>query len=180
MLTRRIKMAVGAALVTGAVATATPAAAGDVSVGIRIGRDFALVFNGDDHRRDRRFDSYAYSGYQSGYWYTNFRPAKRRHWNTRYRAFDCHPAFKYGYFDGRRARIEAVMCYNSWGDFFIVPGSRYVVALHDGRYWGRNRRWVDDRRWDYSRRWNDERYRWQRERDRDGPDRWRDSRRVRW
>jgi len=171
MLKHSIKAIIGAAMASGVIAYSAPASADQISIGIRIGRDFALGFNADDYRHDRHYRPYAYDGFQSSYWYTHSRPIKRHRWNSRYRAYDCLSAFKFGYYNGRRARIEAVMCFDRFGNYFIVPGSRYVVAIYDGRRWGGNRRWIDDRRWDYSRRWNGERDRWSRERTRYDGDR---------
>ena len=40
---------------------------------------------------------------------------------------DCHATSKIGYLDGVKGKIGGTMCYDSYGDAFVVPGSRYVI-----------------------------------------------------
>jgi len=42
----------------------------------------------------------------------------------------CHKVYKHGYYHGRKARIGGTQCYDSYGNPYIVQGSRYVVEYY--------------------------------------------------
>ena len=44
-----------------------------------------------------------------------------------YNAGNCHPTSKIGYFDGYQGKIGGTMCYDEYGDPYIVRGSRYLI-----------------------------------------------------
>lgn len=47
-----------------------------------------------------------------------------------YRDDGCHKVYKHGYYHGRKARIGGTQCYDSYGNPYIVRGSRYVVEYY--------------------------------------------------
>lgn len=42
----------------------------------------------------------------------------------------CHNVSKDGYAHGRNARIGGTMCYDRYGQGYVVPGSRYVIHYY--------------------------------------------------
>ncbi len=42
----------------------------------------------------------------------------------------CHPVSKDGYSRGRHARIGGTMCYDHYGQGYVVRGSRYVIHYY--------------------------------------------------
>jgi len=42
----------------------------------------------------------------------------------------CHKVSKRGYYHGREARIGGTQCYDSYGNPYIVRGSRYVIEYY--------------------------------------------------
>jgi len=44
--------------------------------------------------------------------------------------YDCRKVSKHGYYHGRKARIGGTMCYDRYGDPYIVQGSRYVIDYY--------------------------------------------------
>ena len=42
----------------------------------------------------------------------------------------CHPVYKYGYHNGYRAKIGGTMCYDRYGNGYVVRGSRYVIEYY--------------------------------------------------
>lgn len=64
-----------------------------------------------------RYDGYRDSGYRGGH--------------SGYRSEgDCHQVSKHGYYHGREARIGGTQCYDSYGNPYIVRGSRYVIEYY--------------------------------------------------
>ena len=70
------------------------------------------------HNNHSYYPSYSY-GYSSNYSgnASNYSSGK-----------DCRPTHKYQYDEhGNEIRINGTLCYNSYGNAYIVPGSRYVA-----------------------------------------------------
>jgi len=42
----------------------------------------------------------------------------------------CHKVSKHGYYHGREARIGGTQCYDSYGNPYIVRGTRYVIEYY--------------------------------------------------
>lgn len=57
-------------------------------------------------------------------------PAPRHHQYRRH-ASGCHTVSKTEYHHGRLARIGGTMCYDSYGNPYVVSGSRYVMHYYD-------------------------------------------------
>jgi hypothetical protein len=54
-----------------------------------------------------------------------------RHYGSYDRAWGCHPVVKVDYDRfGRRAKFGGTMCYNDYGEPFIVPGSRHIIYYY--------------------------------------------------
>ncbi len=96
------------------------------------------------HRTYRRGHNYAgVFGYLLGYrpyypyyapqrhaYVPRFRPGRPYYKPSAHRGYGraCHTVDKIGYDDyGRKAKIGGTMCYNSYGNSYIVKGSRYVI-----------------------------------------------------
>jgi hypothetical protein len=72
-----------------------------------------------DHRH-----GYSYAGHDHGWRHG------RRHGRGNGFAmarFDCRPVQNIGSFNGRPARIGGTGCYDAFGQFYIVPRSRYLI-----------------------------------------------------
>ena len=42
--------------------------------------------------------------------------------------YDCHAVSKWGYDNyGQKAKISGTMCYDVYGQGYVVPGSRYII-----------------------------------------------------
>lgn len=105
------------------------------------------------HGHYRRHKHYKHRGrYKSGHWYKNkryrhghkyghghhYKSHKSRHGHGYkhghgYRkagGYGCHPVYKYGYHHGYKAKIGGTMCYDGYGNGYVVPGSRYVVETY--------------------------------------------------
>ena len=39
----------------------------------------------------------------------------------------CHPTSKIGYYDGYKGKVGGTMCYDDYGEPYIVSGSRYLI-----------------------------------------------------
>ena len=63
----------------------------------------------------RRHYSYSDGAYNDRHSY--------RHTNNR----ACHPVYKHGYWHGRPAKVGGTMCYNRYGNGYVVSGSRYLI-----------------------------------------------------
>ncbi len=62
-----------------------------------------------------------------------FRPDRRYYKPSAHRGYGraCHTVSKIGYGDyGRKAKIGGTMCYDSYGNSYIVKGSRYVIHYY--------------------------------------------------
>ena len=42
----------------------------------------------------------------------------------------CHSTYKHGYAHGRQAKIGGTMCYDNYGNAYIVAGRRYVIGYY--------------------------------------------------
>ena len=47
----------------------------------------------------------------------------------------CQPIVQNGYWYGRPAQIGSTLCYDAWGNSYIVDGSAYVIQFLDGYPW---------------------------------------------
>lgn len=43
-------------------------------------------------------------------------------------SYGCHPVSKVKWHHGRKARFGGTMCYDQYGNGYVVPGSRYLVG----------------------------------------------------
>lgn len=63
--------------------------------------------------------------------YTQGRYDSEPYYGSYQRAWGCHPVVKIGYDRfGRRAKLGATMCYDAYGEAFIVPGSRHIIHYY--------------------------------------------------
>lgn len=161
MPSNKMKIALSALFITGAMAYVAPVSARDSYSKPRIGFNIGIVL-GDRHY-DRNRGSYRIDGYRSGRWYAWDRPLRRHIRNRRYGGFDCHPAFMFGYRGYNRTRFEAIICYDRRGNYYVAQGTHRALSHYNGRRWiglGGQRwsnnkwNWRDVRRRDNSRWWD--------------------------
>jgi len=84
---------------------------------------------------DRHTTSGAHVGVKTGHGdHRGHGSHKRRHYYDGHRhgyyRHDCHKVSKHGYYHGRKAKIGGTMCYDRYGDPYIVQGSRYVIHYY--------------------------------------------------
>ena len=70
--------------------------------------------------------NYGHRPYRSRHQYGSSRQSRRHG----YDGDDCHPTSKSGYHDGYEGRVGGTMCYDDYGDAYIVPGSRYLIERY--------------------------------------------------
>ena len=61
-----------------------------------------------------------------------FRPGHRYYKPSAHRGYGraCHTVSKIGYDNGRKAKIGGTMCYNAYGNSYVVKGSRHVIHYY--------------------------------------------------
>lgn len=127
---------------------------------IIIGPDSFGLFVGKGHaHHGKKYKRYKYRGHKSGYWYKRKRGHYKGHHGHKgygyghkgyghghhgHKAYygkkhygghggyrkACHPVYKYGYHRGYRAKIGGTMCYDRYGNGYVVRGSRYVIDYY--------------------------------------------------
>lgn len=135
------------------------AASANHNVSFRIGVFFSSPYYGP------YVDAYVIDDYNSGYWYAWDEPLRYGYWNAQYGGYDCHPAFMFGYRGWHRARYEAVICYDEFGDYFVVRNSWHELAYFNSGFWidFGGHRW-HDHHWDWAGIRTRDRYRWRKHR----------------
>jgi len=91
-----------------------------------------------DHHRYRGGHSYRHRDhhyYRGNRYYAppraySHRPAPRHHQYSRHGS-GCHAVSKTKYHHGRLAKVGGTMCYDSYGNPYVVSGSRYVMHYYD-------------------------------------------------
>ena len=80
------------------------------------------------HYRDRRHHAPRYYGHsRRHYSYTDGYRAGPRYRSHVPSAAACHPVFRFGIWHGRPAKAGGTMCYNAYGNGYVVSGSRYLI-----------------------------------------------------
>ncbi len=85
----------------------------------------------DAYRHGHRYGhrhGYRHGGHRGKHYAGHFRGFKF-HGPIRARGYgpNCHRVSKIGYFHGRKAYIGGTGCYDRYGAFYVIPGSRYVI-----------------------------------------------------
>ncbi len=84
----------------------------------------------DEANAHVQFNPASYSEIGHNHRYSN-RRHRRHHYSRNHGSYDCHPVSKHGYDrHGYPARIGGTMCYDHYGNPYVVSGSRYII----GRY----------------------------------------------
>ena len=79
-------------------------------------------YYGRGHRGHRGYHGRGHRGYYEG---------SRRGGYGRYeQRSDCHAVSKVGYWHGHKALIGGTMCYDRYGNSYVVDGSRYLIRYY--------------------------------------------------
>ncbi len=62
-------------------------------------------------------------------------PPPRAYGRSAYGPGRCQPMVQQGWWYGRPAEIGSTLCYDAWGNNYVVDGSAYVIRYLDGRPW---------------------------------------------
>lgn len=127
-------------MAVGLIMSTTPAAADKLGVGITP-YGFSLHYNSSPYYGKR--NNY---GYRKPYY--GRRHNKRRrlnnqyYYNNSYNGYNsyqsgpgyanqgCQATSKTGYWQGRQAKIGGTMCYDAYGNSYVVQGSRYLIHYY--------------------------------------------------
>lgn len=116
------RFAIFAAVALFTIASAGAASAGDHGYGKHYGGHSYGHGHGYSYGRGHDHRRLDYGGYRrNDYRRNTFAFVIRK---------PCHATYKYGYAHGRRAKIGGTMCYDGYGNAFIVAGSRFVIAYY--------------------------------------------------
>jgi|GEM_PF-2165358 len=126
----------------------TPASADNLGVGITP-YGFSLHYNSSPYYGRHNYGRHNYGRYNYGYRTPYY--GRRHHYrrqnnyynNNRYNSYaddssgytgyanqGCQPVSKTGYWHGRQAKIGGTMCYDGYGNGYVVQGSRYLIHYY--------------------------------------------------
>ena len=121
-------IAVGA----GVFAASTPAKADRVQLGISADGYVNIGYRSRGHfRRPYRYRRPRFRlgySYRPRYRYRSYAPRVRLY--RGYNSSVCHAVVKHDYWNGYKAEIGGVMCYDRYGNGYIVPESRYLIQYY--------------------------------------------------
>lgn len=90
----------------------------DDDFGVFIGPGGIAIYRGDDgYWRDKRYRAPRGYGYGPPYAYGGYGPPPP----------PCQTVWRWGRWNGYRAKIGATLCYDAWGRGYVVPGSEYPI-----------------------------------------------------
>lgn len=128
-------LVVAAAIALGAAALATspPAKADIIQLGMGSDGYFSIGYRsrnhyGRSHRYGRRPRFSLGFIYRPRYNYRRYAPRVRTY--RGYNSSACHSVVKHDYWHGHEAEIGGVMCYDRYGNSYMVPESRYLIQYY--------------------------------------------------
>ena len=135
-----LSIGAGALLVAAGLAVSTPASADNIGIGINP-YGFSLNYNSNSYYGRHNKHAYRQPYYGRRHKHRRHFNRRRKHNNyyysnnyyqngPRYANQGCQPTSKSGYWHGRQARIGGTMCYDAYGNGYIVQGSRYLIHYY--------------------------------------------------
>jgi hypothetical protein len=119
-------------------ASAPPARAGDVNIGVSIGWNHGYGYRQQHHKRYYKHHRpyiakrhhYAPKHYKRYYRHSYHGGGWGNHYYRSYGKRPCHPVYRDGYWRGRPAKLGGTMCYNGRGHSYVLRGSQYLIHFY--------------------------------------------------
>jgi len=84
-----------------------------------------------NYYRGHGYKGHYYRGGYGGHGGAHFgNPYRTKHHHYQHRPSRCHPVSKHGLWHGRQAKIGGTMCYDGYGNSYVVPGSRHLIHYY--------------------------------------------------